>query len=233
MWEANTIQVPKALVKQVIQEDCTSDALLAFCLMQLYPNKSPKAIKTRFGIPSLDMGAAQEFVDSDDEEEERPRKRSQRKQQQQRNQSGSGERKQHPQSPPSPAKFKTWLREKIDEAIPDSFEVRDGVADAIYEKSGGDKQYILDAIETTRDYHENKQEVNSPGAVVLSQLSRFDADKLHSMAEAVRRGGTGVKDRSKRMSRAMERAEEYRRASGGGVNRDDEFYDDEDEDDDE
>lgn len=232
MWEANTIQVPKALVKQVMQENCTPDAVYAFCLMQMYPDKSAKQIQKRFNLALLDVTAAEEFAGSDSGEDEKPQKRTQRKSQQ-RNQGGSGERKEYPKSPPSPAKFKTWLREKVDEAIPDSFEVRDGVADGIFEAAGGDKQYILDAIETTRDYHENKQEVRSPGAVILSQLGRFDADKLNSMAEAIRRNGTGVKDRSKRMSRAMERAEEYTRAGKGGVNKDDEFYDDEDEDDDE
>ena len=225
-WEANTIQVPKELVKKVISGHASAEAIYAFCLQEIYPTRSMEEIGKRFRFEPHDLETAEQYVGASDTSAPRERQRPQ-----QRNQSGSGERKQYDKSPESPPKFKEWLRRQVDEAIPDSFEVRDTVADAIYEKAGGDKQYILDAIETTRDYHENKEEVKSPGALLLSQITRFDVDKLHSMAEAVRNNGTAVKDRSKRMSRAMERAGNYVKAKGNPIEPDPEFFDDEEEDD--
>lgn len=232
MFKANTVQVPKELILATANGELGPDALIYVGLKLMYPDKTISQIQKRFRLDYDECEQGDGFLGFPETEapvaSNNRRKGQQRGRQQQQTQGGSGERKQYPKAPPAPNGFAEWLRKKVDEAIPDAYEVRDTVADAIYEKAGGDKQYILDAITTTKDYHENKDEVKSPGAVVLSQLNRFNADKLHSMAEAIRNGGTTVRDRSRRMSRSMERAEEYVRSGESRPKKDEKFFEDDD-----
>lgn len=209
-FKPNTIPVPREIVLGVAEGKFYPQDVYYAALRMAYPRQEPEAIAEKFDI---------KYTWKVDNFFNRAAGNSGGSYQQ--------KKKEYPESPPAPEGFKEQAQQWIDDEVPGLNPLTDSTANAIYEKAGGDEELVQDAILLMADYHKRGSEVKSPAGVIINTLTVREPSVIREDADKVRNGGTMVGNRERRMSRALERTEEYARASGYEPQQDDSFLSDE------
>jgi hypothetical protein len=220
-FKTNTIQLPKYIVKHATGGDISGDGLKFVCLRIMYRDPSDEDIITRYNLDENDCRVALEFLDVEPKATPQKKAPAQKKEYNQ-----GGQQQQYPVHPAAPEDFARQLREKTEELLPGSMLLTDAVINDIYAGVDGNEEAGYATAVIAWDYHENKQEVKSPGGLMRSYTRGKSPEELIKWAEDTLNNGSGVTDRGSRMKRSMEKAQNYvRNTDGPKPNK--EFFDEE------
>lgn len=202
---AEFISVPRDMVVAAMKGEVETAVFALVASVAAYPDKKPGQIAEKLGASAEVIEAAKPFVKL---LKSAPKGRSGGNARSGPRAGGGGQKYDYP------GWFGKYIRDRVKEEFgEDAYVPSHEMAERMWEVVGSDdhddaKAYYELALRTTLDYHENQDEVRSPGGFILRQLENDDRERLEYKVEQIEKHGTVQRDGGKAASKARKAVEE-------------------------